>query len=49
MTVFETVVHRNVDNWKQSLAWCVLAQTTHSEIVGELWQLIHIRNSMSSF
>ena len=29
MTVFEIVVHRNVNNWIQSLARCILAQTTH--------------------
>ena len=27
MTVFEIVVHSKVDNWIQSLALCILAQT----------------------
>ena len=37
MTVFEIVVSRNVDNWIQSLTSCILAQTTHPQIVGEYW------------
>ena len=50
MAVFEIVVHRNVDNWIQLLTIhvCILAQTTHREIVGKYWQFIHIRNCMIS-
>ena len=33
MTEFEIIVHHNVDNWIQSWAFCILAQTTHPHIV----------------